>query len=233
MSSIFGKSKVNTTLGEKVRDYLISLGLENPDVGDKAWGMAHQALQVGVHKFLMNLNLLPDPSRDDTPRRVADMYIEDLCWGLNYEQFPKCTTTPNGQLQDGQVVVGNYDQMVRIGRIRTTSLCEHHFQPIIGWTHIAYVPNTEVMGLSKFARVTDFFARRPQIQERMTEQLHAALSFILETGDVAVVQDCEHFCMRARGVMEPESITRTSKMGGRFMSNPALRQEFFHNLGDK
>ena len=116
--------------------------------------------------------------------------------------------------------------MVAVDRIQTISLCEHHFQTIYGHTYIGYIPGTQVLGLSKFARVTEFFARRPQIQERMTQQIYAALSFILKTEDIAVVQVCEHFCMKARGAMQANAITRTNKMGGRFMSNPALRAEF-------
>lgn len=257
-------TKINGTLGEQVRDHLIKLGLENPDTNAKSWGTAHKHMQDGVQGFLRALNLVPDPSRDDTSTRVADMFIEDLCWGLNYDKFPKCTTTPNGVLippsaetqaafVDSRVkawegkktadeidashwvrqhskMVGKYDQMVRVTDIQTISLCEHHFQTIYGVTHIAYIPGAEVLGLSKFARVTEFFARRPQIQERMTEQIAEALAFILKTDDVAVVVDAEHFCMKARGAMQHSARTRTDKMKGRFLSNPSLRQEFLHGI---
>ena len=243
--------KCDKELGQRVGNHLCNLGLEvantpNPD-------RARDKLKTGVWEFLHNMGLLPDPSRDDTPKRVADMFVDDLCWGLDYANFPKCTTTPNGNWRaakhQGQRLVGEnerfrgaefnyqieerfgqYDQMVRVANIQTTSLCEHHLQTIYGWTHIAYIPGTKVLGLSKFARVTEFFARRPQIQERMTEQLHAALAFILETKDVAVVQDCEHFCMKARGAMQHSAVTRTDKVGGRFMSKPELRKEFFDGI---
>lgn len=211
--------KTNSTLGEQVRNHLIAIHLEDEDsLQPKSWGMAHKAVESGVRGFLTNLNQLPDPSRDDTPHRVADMYIEDLCWGLDYDKFPKCTTTPNSM---------NYNELVVVDGIETISLCEHHFQTIYGKTHIAYIPKQKVLGLSKFARITDFFSHRPQIQERMTAQIYAALSYILGTADVAVVQKCQHFCMVARGVKKGGTITTTSKMGGRFMENPALRKEFF------
>jgi len=122
--------------------------------------------------------------------------------------------------------VGAVDEAVIVKKIRITSLCEHHLQTIDGYAHIAYIPSTKVMGLSKFARVAEFFAARPQIQERMTEQVYHALSLILETEDIGVVIDATHFCMRARGVRQPESTTQTNKFGGRFMTVPELRKEF-------
>lgn len=211
--------KTDAKMGELVREHLTALGLEAADADiAKSWGTAHKSMESGVAGFLRNLNQLPDPSRDGTPERVADMYVEDLCWGLDYAKFPKCTTTPNDMA---------YDELVTVEAIETISLCEHHFQTIYGHTYIAYIPGEKVMGLSKFARVIDFFSHRPQIQERMTAQTYAALSLILETPDIAVVQKCQHFCMIARGVKKGGTRTTTSKMGGRFMSKPELRKEFF------
>lgn len=214
------RNKINGELGQQVANHLIGLGLESPEaIGRaKSWGTAHKSLLEGTRGFLHSLNQLPDPSRDDTPYRVADMYVEDLCWGLDYEKFPKCTATPNDM---------GYDEMVAVEKIETISLCEHHFQTIYGHTHIAYIPGEKVLGLSKFARITEFFARRPQIQERMTAQISAALKFILNTEDVAVVQKCAHFCMVARGARQSNAQTTTSQMGGKFRSEPALRKEFF------
>ncbi|MEB3067294.1 GTP cyclohydrolase I, partial [Parvimonas micra] len=123
--------------------------------------------------------------------------------------------------------VGAYDQMVLVDAIQTVSLCEHHLQTIDGFTHIAYIPGKKVLGLSKFARVVEFFAARPQIQEKFTEQVFAALSFVLETDDIAVVCKAKHFCMHARGAKQHNSLTTTNKMGGLFMTNDALRKEFF------
>lgn len=214
--------KTSETLGEQVRDHLISIGLESEESKQpKSWGTAALAMKQGTLNFLSALNQLPDPSRDDTPYRVADMYIEDLCWGLDYSKFPKCTATPNDM---------KYDQMVRVTNIQVCSLCEHHFQAIYGSAHIAYIPKDKVLGLSKFARVVEFFSRRPQIQERLTEQVAACLKLILETDDVAVVVDAEHFCMKVRGVMQHSAVTRTDKMSGRFLSNPSLRAELLQGL---
>lgn len=244
--------KCDPVLGARVRKHLLGLGLENtyephpehdlalPPVYKPK--QAFDALVQGIYGAYKNLNLDVDgdPSIQDTPRRFAKMFVGELTKGLNYDFFPKCTATPNGaatlvevpstqsKIIPGEVVKikGAYDQMVLVKDITTVSLCEHHLQTIDGFTHIAYIPKTKVLGLSKFARVTEFFAARPQIQERMTEQIQAALCYILETEDVAVVQDSVHFCMRARGAKQPCSRTVTDKMGGRFLTNEALRKEF-------
>lgn len=213
------RNKTDAKLGEQVRRRLQQEGLEtSTTMLEDGWEKAATAMHNGVYDFLQLLGQLPDPSRDDTPNRVADMYVDDLCWGLDYSNFPKCTATPNDM---------RYNELVTVERIETISLCEHHFQTIYGHTHLAYIPAKKVLGLSKFARVTEFFAHRPQIQERMTAQIFEALRFILETDDIAVVQKCQHFCMIARGVRQGQTLTTTSKMGGRFMNNPALRKEFF------
>lgn len=157
-----------------------------------------------------------DDSLLDTPRRVAKMYCEEVFSGLSYENFPKCTTVPNA-MNHNELVIVNADVL---------SMCEHHFVPFIGEAHVAYIPSTKVMGLSKFPRVVDFFARRPQIQERLTAQIHAALCFILDTDDVAVTMKAEHMCMRLRGVRQNGKSTTTSKMSGKFMDKPELREEF-------
>lgn len=222
--------KTDSALGHAVKQHLIDLGLETlvaiPKRGD-----AYEALKQGVRSFLFNMGIDPDdPSTQSTPERVGEMFVNELCYGLDYTNFPKCTTTPNGKERGsdklGWDTIGAVDEMVMVDSIQTVSLCEHHFQTITGLTHIAYIPGGNLLGLSKFARVTNFFARRPQVQERMTEQIHAALVLILKTEDVAVQQVATHNCMRARGAMDPHSKTTTSKLGGRFKSNGALRSEF-------
>lgn len=208
-------------LGKQVQAHLISMKVEtpmNPD-GFIAWGEAHRHLETGITKFMNAMNLdLGDDSLEETPNRVAKMFCEELFSGLNYENFPKCTAVENKMSTREMVVVKN---------IATTSVCEHHFQTIDGFTYIGYLPSNKVMGLSKFSRITRFFARRPQVQERMTEQIYYALSYILGTQDVAVYQDCAHYCMKARGVGESSTSTVTSRMGGRFMISEALRKEFY------
>ena len=149
------------------------------------------------------------------------MMTYELCAGLDYRNFPKCTIQTN---------VDEESEMVLLKNITTISLCEHHFQTIAGRTHIAYIPGKTLLGVSKLARVTNFFMRRPQVQERMTAQIFRSLQLILETEDVAVKQECAHYCIRARGVMDPHSMMATTKLGGRFFTNPALRQEFLDGI---
>ena len=160
---------------------------------------------------------LSDDSLKDTPRRVAKMFMNEIFWGLDYDNFPKITTVENKM---------KYDEMILEKDINVMSVCEHHFVTIHGKAHVAYIPNKKVLGLSKMNRVVEFFSRRPQIQERLTEQIYYALNYILETENVAVVIEAEHFCVKARGVEDSNSSTVTSKLGGDFKSNSSLRQEF-------
>lgn len=226
--------KTDPVLGGDIHKLLLELGLETRTANAPDKKQAFDSLRAGVFGFLKWMSLdITDASLENTPSRVAEMFTDDLCYGLDYANFPKCTTTPNGQViedMDGGRTYGRVDEMVMVDSILTVSLCEHHFQSIHGLTHVAYIPGPKLLGLSKFARVVNFFARRPQVQERMTEQIYAALSYILETPDVAVQAVATHNCMRARGVMDPHSKTTTSKLGGRFMSVPALRSEFLNAI---
>lgn len=158
-----------------------------------------------------------DESISDTPRRVAKMYVNELFTGLDSENFPKCTTTENNF---------KTNEMVLESGITVHSLCEHHFQAIIGTATVAYIPKDKLLGLSKLNRVVHFFARRPQVQERLTMQIYEALKFILGTDDIAVVVKAAHMCVKLRGVQDNDCLTATSKMGGKFMDNPSLRSEF-------
>ena len=168
---------------------------------------------------MLNLGLdLEDDSLIDTPRRVAKMYIDEIFFGLDYDLFPKCTVVNNKM---------NYKNMVVERNINVQSNCEHHFVIIDGGCHIAYIPNEHVLGLSKLNRIVQFFSKRPQIQERLTEQIYHTLKFILGTDDVAVVIEANHYCVKSRGIQDVNSDTVTSKLGGIFMTNPDLRKEFF------
>jgi GTP cyclohydrolase I len=164
----------------------------------------------------LGLNMTDDSLRE-TPQRVAKMYCEELFKGLNYANFPRCTTVENKM---------QVDELVTVHEVDVLSMCEHHFVPFVGKASVGYLPRTRILGLSKIPRVVDFFCRRPQIQERLTSQIYWALATILETFDIAVVIRAEHMCMRLRGVRQAGSFTTTSKMGGRFMEKPELRQEF-------
>ena len=162
---------------------------------------------------------LNDDSLMDTPKRVAKMYVNEIFWGLDYEAFPKCTAVDNKM---------KYDEMVIERNINVQSNCEHHFVVIDGVATVAYIPNERVLGLSKLNRVVEYFAKRPQIQEGLTEQVYHALSYILDTEDIGVIVDAQHYCVKSRGVEDTGSSTITSKLGGCFKHEPAVRNEFMN-----
>jgi len=210
--------KCDPDLGQRVHKHLASLGVETPffetdDFSDKKV----KKIEKSFSDIMKTLGLdLTDDSLQDSPKRVAKMFVNELFSGLNISAFPKCTTVDNKMM---------YDEMVLSKNINVTSVCEHHFVTINGVAHVAYIPSEKVIGLSKLNRIVEYFSRRPQIQERLTEQVYHALSYILGTIDVAVVIDADHFCVKARGIQDPHSRTITSKLGGGFRDQ-ALRQEF-------
>jgi len=212
--------KTDRDLGLKVETYLRKCGCETPV--SYSFDMHHDT-QVGkitesFREIMQTLGLnLKDDSLQDSPARVAKMYVDEIFSGLNYENFPKCTTVENKF---------SYDEMVIEKGITCLSVCEHHFVTIDMKVHIAYIPDQKVLGLSKLNRIAKFFARRPQVQERYTEQVQHALSFILETPNVAVVVEGKHYCVVQRGVEDTNSLTITSKLGGGFKTNSSLRAEF-------
>jgi GTP cyclohydrolase I len=163
---------------------------------------------------------LSDDSLSDTPNRVAKMYVDEVCGGLRADKFPKITTVEN---KFGSEMVIESD-------ITMNSLCEHHFVTIVGYVHIAYIPDKTVIGLSKMNRLVDYFGSRPQVQERFTEQVQKAMQHLLNIEDVAVVVDGAHMCVRTRGIKDPNSVTRTSALGGKFFTSSATRQEFFSSI---
>lgn len=209
-----GRSNV---LGWTVHDLLKKKGIETPGASVERTDPRKDMIEANLYDMMGELGLdLYDDSMKDTPKRVAKMYCDEIFYGLNYERFPACTNIENKM---------KVDEMVA-HKATVMSVCEHHFVPFMGFAFIGYIPGTKVIGLSKMNRIVDFFSRRPQVQERLTVQIHAALSHILETEDVAVVCQAEHLCVKLRGIKDASSYTTTSKMGGRFMSVPALRQEF-------
>jgi len=204
------------TLGQKVHAHLSKLGIETP-MHRNMEGPTKGIIETHVFNILFALGLdLQDDSLADTPKRVAKMYCEEVFSGLDYDNFPRCMAVENKM---------GYDEIVLVRNNVLRSMCEHHLVPIYGRIHLAYLPNGRVIGLSKLSRVASFFAARPQVQERLTEQIYAALSLILQTEDVAVIIEAEHFCMKLRGVEDACSDTVTSKVGGRFRNNPDARRE--------
>jgi GTP cyclohydrolase I len=163
---------------------------------------------------------LTDDSLRGTPRRVAKMYVQEIFKGLNPANKPEITTFDNKY---------QYRRLVIERNIPLQSTCEHHFQPIFGVAHVAYIPNGRVIGLSKLNRIVDFFARRPQVQERLTMQIAEELKQALETEDVAVYIDAQHMCVQARGVEHHGASTITAEYSGKFLSE-ATKREFLMAL---
>ncbi|MGL4473764.1 MAG: GTP cyclohydrolase I FolE [Shewanella sp.] len=205
----------------KVQTALLERGLETP--------MLPSVLSADVRKDkieqhmrsileLMSLDL-SDDSLADTPRRIAKMYVDEIFSGLDYANFPKITVIANKM---------QFDEMVRVQDISMTSTCEHHLVTIDGVATVAYLPRNNIIGLSKINRIVRFFAQRPQVQERLTQQVLVALQTLLETQDVAVKMDAVHYCVKSRGVMDSTSSTTTTALGGIFKTNPATRAEFLH-----
>jgi len=155
---------------------------------------------------IMGLDLTDD-SLNGTPKRVAKMYIKEIFSGLNPANKPKIALFENKY---------QYNEMLVEKDITFYSNCEHHFVPIIGKAHVAYISSGKVIGLSKINRIVDYYARRPQVQERLTVQIANELKTILETDDVAVIIDAEHLCVSSRGVQDVNSSTVTAQFDGKF-----------------
>ena len=215
----FNKTKTDPELGLKIHEHLVKCGVETP-VTDNGLTRTEKIdlIEKNFVEVMNTLGLdLKDDSLIDTPKRVAKMYVNEIFWGLDYEAFPKCTAVENKM---------EYESMVIERNINVQSNCEHHFVVIDGVGTVAYIPNKKVLGLSKLNRVVEYFSKRPQIQERLTEQVYYALQYILDTDDIAVLVDAQHYCVKSRGVEDVGSSTITSKLGGAFFEDARLRAEF-------
>ena len=221
-------SKCDPALGKLVNEYLIAKGVETPTVADKLAQSDKRKLakiEKNVREIMETLGMdLSDDSLIETPTRVSKMYVQEIFGGLKYDNFPKCTAVQNKM---------KYDEMVVEKNITAISVCEHHLVTIDQQVHVAYIPKDKVLGLSKLNRVAKFFAQRPQIQERYAEQLFHALEFILETDDIAIVVRGKHYCVAQRGVEDTNSFTVTSKLGGVFKLDSAVRKEFMDLVNSK
>lgn len=163
-----------------------------------------------------------DDSLRGTPKRVAKMFVNEIFGGLHPEKKPGMSTFDNKY---------KYNQMLVEKDITVYSTCEHHFLPIVGRAHIGYISNGRVIGLSKMNRIVDYFAKRPQVQERLTMQIVSTMQEALGTKDVACVIDAKHLCVNSRGIRDIESSTVTAELGGRFKNDPTTRKEFLHYIG--
>ena len=207
-------------LGQEIKKHLVELGVETPINSGFYYKNDNKFSEISSH-FSMIMSLigldLKDDSLKDTPNRVAKMYLEEIFYGLNYENFPKCTNIENKM---------GYDEMLVENKITVSSTCEHHFVTIDGFAKVGYIPKNKVVGLSKLNRIVDFFSKRPQVQERLTAQIYFALCYILETEDVAVEISAVHHCVKSRGIKDTNSYTITRKLGGVFRTEPETRNEF-------
>lgn len=174
---------------------------------------------IALHfeKIMQTLGLdLSDDSLKDTPRRVAKMYVQETFSGLDEKNKPAISLFENKYA---------YNKMLVEKNITLYSNCEHHFVPIIGKVHIAYIPDKEVIGLSKLNRLVQFYAKRPQVQERLTIQIADALKNIFKHNDIAVVVEADHLCVASRGIKDTNSLTITSVFSGQFEKD-SFKQEF-------
>ena len=202
-----------------VRNALIEHGLETP------WhdnGLSSEEkktiIQEHMSSIMQTLGLdLSDDSLTQTPHRVARMFVDEIFSGLDYKNFPKVSVFENKM---------HFDEMVKVCNITITSTCEHHFVVMDGIAKVAYMPSDKIIGLSKVNRIVQFFGHRPQVQERLTQQIKVALQTLLNTKNVAVSITATHYCVKSRGVKDQTSVTTTTALGGLFKNNPSSRHEF-------
>ncbi|SHK64558.1 GTP cyclohydrolase I [Maribacter aquivivus] len=219
LNTLTKENNLNGFSEEEIGDDHIYTGLETPmktdafkisdeEKKDKIADLFSQIMDV------MGLNL-EDDSLKGTPNRVAKMYIDEIFSGLNPANKPKVALFDNKY---------QYNQMLVEKNITFYSNCEHHFVPIIGKAHIAYISSGKVIGLSKLNRIVQYYAKRPQVQERLTNQIAAELRQILETEDVAVIIDAKHLCVSSRGIKDDTSATVTSFYGGIFNTSSKIAE---------
>ena len=206
---------------ELLGDNHISTSTETPlrkDAFEKTDAQKIKAIEYYFAQILEELGLdLTDDSLSGTPYRVAKMYVKELFYGLDPKNKPKISLFDNKY---------GYGKMLVEKNISLDSLCEHHFLPINGYAHVAYIPKDKVIGLSKINRVVDYYAHRPQVQERLSLQILNELKETLQTEDVIVMISAKHLCVSQRGIKDKESSTTTLEYSGRF-NEKSYRDEFF------
>ena len=207
-----GDEHVGTSIDTPLRD----------DAFDMSDGAKIEAIASKFRDIMEIMGLdLTDDSLSGTPHRVAKMYVQEIFAGLNPANHPDVKTFDN---------VYGYDHMLVERNITLNSTCEHHFLPIVGVAHVAYIPEGKVVGLSKLNRIVDHYAKRPQVQERLSRQVLKALQEILGTQNVAVVMDAKHLCVSSRGIQDEGSSTVTASYGGLFETAPDMRAEFLQHI---
>ena len=221
--------KSDPVLGQKVREHLERIGLETPmtNRGNDAEELKLIAIRGAMETALQALGLdLTDDSLMDTPNRVAKMWVREIFWGLDYNQFPKCTTIENKMARSKK---NSPNSFVVERNVNVQSNCEHHLVVIDGKACVAYIPREKVLGLSKLNRIVEFYSKRPQVQERLTEQIAATISFVTGTPDVAVYMEAVHYCVKSRGIQDTGSSTCTLAVDGVFGEDSSdIRREFLN-----
>ena len=218
--------KTDPKLGEEVRQHLIKVGLETPMNYEAVKGLDSDTKIVEIEQHFRNIMRalgldLKDDSLCDTPKRVAKMYVREIFYGLDYDNFPKCTRIENK--------MGVNNSFVLERNINVQSNCEHHFVIIDGKATVAYIPRKTILGLSKLNRIVEFFSKRPQVQERLTEQIAETISFITGSPDVAVYLVGTHYCVKSRGIQDVGSSTMTLATRGAFAEERSeIRREFLN-----
>ncbi|MBT7850651.1 MAG: GTP cyclohydrolase I FolE [Formosa sp.] len=211
--------KNNIEKFDTIGDNHIGTSTETPMRADAFKLSADEKIEIikdDVQHIMETLGLdLSDDSLKGTPNRVAKMFVNEIFGGLDPTKKPKASTFDN-KYQYGEMLVEK--------NITLYSTCEHHFLPIVGRAHVAYISNGTVVGLSKMNRIVDHFAKRPQVQERLTIQIVEELQKVLNTKDVACVIDAKHLCVNSRGIRDIESSTVTSEFGGKFKEKDTRRE---------
>ena len=221
---IKNENLLNGFSNHEIGDDHLFTGLETPmkkDAFKLSDGEKKKKIAILFEEIMDVMGLdLTDDSLKGTPERVAKMYIDEIFSGLNPVNKPKVALFDNKY---------QYNQMLVEKDITFYSNCEHHFVPIFGKAHVAYMSSGKVIGLSKINRIVDYFARRPQVQERLTNQIGNDLKEILGTEDVAVIIDAKHLCVSSRGIKDETSSTTTSFYSGKF-KNDNTKKELLHYL---
>ncbi|TPN82848.1 GTP cyclohydrolase I FolE [Aquimarina algicola] len=206
---------------ESIGDAHISGNIETPlrsDAFEKSDDDKIKNIQYHFSEIMKELGLdLTDDSLSGTPYRFAKMYVKELFYGLNPQNRPNISTFDNKY---------GYEKILVEQNISIDSSCEHHFLPIVGNAHVGYIPKDKVVGLSKINRLVDYYAHRPQVQERLCLQILKDLQQTLGTDDVIVVVNAKHLCVSSRGIKDKNSFTTTVEYGGQF-TEPSIRNEFF------
>ncbi|AQS93463.1 GTP cyclohydrolase I FolE [Polaribacter sp. BM10] len=212
-------SKMNDERIEDLGENHVATSAENP-VRPDAFDISNEEkiakIEESVKDILYTLGMdLTDDSMQGTPKRVAKAFVNEMFMGLDPKNKPKASTFDNNY---------NYGEMLVEKNIVVYSTCEHHLLPIIGRAHVAYISDGKVIGLSKMNRIVEYFAKRPQVQERLTMQIVQAMQEALGTDDVACVIDAKHLCVNSRGIKDIESSTVTAEFGGKFNEKETKRE---------